>query len=393
MLNKALRTHQYDTLYVLRVFIRHLHQQLIKEQSKQSEHPNLLFRGQALDIADFEEIRANEGGLLSISNFLSTTSDREIALCFACESIHDRKKASILMEITVGKNTKFPMASISEFGEFKGEKEWLFSMGSVFRIDSLVSSPDRIWVLNLTLTDDYDEQLEDLKNCFRKSMGDSNNCLNFANLMHQLASWEKSEYFYLKALQTETALQRRSALINNLGLVKGEMKQNDEALAYLHLSIELKEAAGSSDAADRATAYINIATLYYKQFNMPEAIEYFQKAMEACQSQTDRNEELVATLYINMAMVYNDQGKYEEALKNNEESLKIRMKLFPKIHPTIASAYSSMASTLNHMGSHAEAVEYAQKAVDIDKQALPPDHPQTLAHIHKLAVFKGQQRN
>jgi hypothetical protein len=32
MLNKALRTHQYDTLYVLRVFIRHLHEQVVEQQ-------------------------------------------------------------------------------------------------------------------------------------------------------------------------------------------------------------------------------------------------------------------------------------------------------------------------------------------------------------------------
>ena len=70
------------------------------------------------------------------------------------------------------------------------------------------------------------------------------------------------------------------------------MEQNDEALAYLHRSLELKEAAGSSDANDRATAYNNIATLYYKQSKMAEAIEYFQKAMEACQSEIDKHEEL-----------------------------------------------------------------------------------------------------
>jgi tetratricopeptide (TPR) repeat protein len=377
----------------LRVFIRHLHQQLVEEQKKQSDHPNLLFRGQAMDNADFEKIRENEGGLLSISNFLSTSSDRKIAHDFAIGSIHDRKKASILMEITVDKNTTVPIASISELGVFKGEKEWLFSMGSIFRIGSLVRSPDGIWVLKLTLTDDYDKQLSDLKNYFRKSMEDTNNCLNFAKLMYQLASWKKSEYFYLKALQTETALQRRSALLNDLGLVKGDLEQNDEALAYLQLSLELKEAAGSSDASDRATAYNNIATLYYKQSKMTEAIEYYQKAIEACQSQTDRNEGLVATLYINMATIYNDQGKYDEALKNNEESLRIRLKLFPKIHPNIASAYSSMASTLNNMGSHAKAVEYAQKAVDIDKQALPPDHPTALIHIHNLEIFKKQQKD
>ena len=198
MLNKALRTHQYDTLYVLRVFIRHIHQQLVEEHKTQSDHPNLFFRGQALDNADFEKIRENEGGLLTISNFLSTSSDREVALTFARGSIQDKRKASILMEITVDKNTTVPMASISELGVFKGEKEWLFSMGSVFRIGSLVPSPDGIWVLKLTFTNDYDQQLNDLKIFLKKSMEDENNCLNFAKLMHQLAWWKKVGIFLFK---------------------------------------------------------------------------------------------------------------------------------------------------------------------------------------------------
>ena len=189
------------------------------------------------------------------------------------------------MEITVDKNGTVPMASISELGVFESEKEWLFSVGSVFRIGTLVRSPDGIWILKLTLTDNYDEQLHDLKNYFRKSMQDSNNCLNFANLMHQLASWEKSEYFYLKALQTETAVQRRSAILNNLGMVKGDMQKNEEALHFYLRSLELKEAAGCSEASDRATTYNNIGTLYHKQSKMTEAIEYFQKAMEACESE------------------------------------------------------------------------------------------------------------
>ena len=55
MLNKALRTHQYDTLYVLRVFIRHLHQQLVEEQKRQSDHPNLLFSWTSTGQCSFRE--------------------------------------------------------------------------------------------------------------------------------------------------------------------------------------------------------------------------------------------------------------------------------------------------------------------------------------------------
>jgi hypothetical protein len=47
---------------------------------------------------DFNRIRANEGGLMSVSNFLSTSASREVALEFAREALNDRKKVSVLME-------------------------------------------------------------------------------------------------------------------------------------------------------------------------------------------------------------------------------------------------------------------------------------------------------
>lgn len=98
MLNKALRTHQYDTLYVLRVFIRHLHEQIV-EQEKKTECRNIeLYRRQGMEKLDFNRIRANEGGLMSVSNFLSTSASREVALEFAREALNDRKKVSVLME-------------------------------------------------------------------------------------------------------------------------------------------------------------------------------------------------------------------------------------------------------------------------------------------------------
>ncbi len=43
-------------------------------------------------------LRANETGFISVSNFLSTSASREVALEFAREALNERKKVSVLME-------------------------------------------------------------------------------------------------------------------------------------------------------------------------------------------------------------------------------------------------------------------------------------------------------
>ena len=392
MLNKALRAHQYDTLYALRVFIRHLHEEIAVQKKKENTEQKKLFRGQAMDKADFDRIRANEGGLLSMSNFLSTSLDREIGLRFARAALTDKRKVSVLMEITVDKNTTVPVANITNLSVYQAEQESLFSMGSVFRIGTLKCLPEGIWVVPLILTDDHDEQLNALKEHFKKSMIDSNTCLSLAKLMHQLAAWKKSEYFYKMALQTETTPQRRSVLFNGLAIVKGELKQYDQALAYYHKSLELADIEGSNSVSNKASTYNNIGTLYYEQKKMDRAIEYFQKALEACNIEGNNNEQLMATLQTNIALIISDQGKYEDARETCEKSLEIQKRIFPAIHPSIASTYGTMANIMYRMGSHADATKYAQKAVDIDQQALPPDHPQLLLHTKNLEVFKQQQQ-
>ncbi|CAF4802472.1 unnamed protein product, partial [Rotaria sp. Silwood2] len=73
MLNKALRTQEISTLYVLRTFIRDLHNQLMEFcNTLNVREPLILYRGQQMFTSDFDKLRTNQGGLLSVKSFLST---------------------------------------------------------------------------------------------------------------------------------------------------------------------------------------------------------------------------------------------------------------------------------------------------------------------------------
>jgi len=145
MLNRALRTYQYVILYLFRIFIRHLHEQIATLQKENDMNQKELFRGQAMDKDDFEKLRKSEGGLLSVSNFLSKSSNHEIGLYFAREALNDKKKVSILMEINVDTNmTTVPVSNITNLSAYSKKEEWLFPMGPVFRIGSLKRLPDGI---------------------------------------------------------------------------------------------------------------------------------------------------------------------------------------------------------------------------------------------------------
>ncbi|CAF4705531.1 unnamed protein product, partial [Rotaria sp. Silwood2] len=73
MLNKALRTQDISTLYALSTFIRDLHNQLMEFcNTLNVREPLILYRDQQMFPSDFDKLRTNQGGLLSVKSFLST---------------------------------------------------------------------------------------------------------------------------------------------------------------------------------------------------------------------------------------------------------------------------------------------------------------------------------
>ncbi|CAF3563628.1 unnamed protein product [Rotaria socialis] len=137
-LNEALRTQNVEALYKMRTFIRHLHQQLVSIQTESHILIPPLYRGVNMNIDEFKNIRNNEGGLFSISSFQSTSSNRNIAAVYAGES--DREKVAVIFKIKIDSNEVInsSCACVEQYSYLgSGENEWLFSIGSGFRIEKV----------------------------------------------------------------------------------------------------------------------------------------------------------------------------------------------------------------------------------------------------------------
>jgi len=70
--------------------------------------------------------------------------------------------------------------------------------------------------------------------------------------------------------------RHRAAIYNDLGLIKSELEQYDEALTYYQQSLGLKYEHEGANNKELASTYSNIGTLYYKQKRLDIAIENFQ---------------------------------------------------------------------------------------------------------------------
>ena len=397
VLNRALREHRYDTVYELSVYIRHLHDQINEEFQKpdlQLKHKKL-YRGQKFSKEDFDKIKKNVKGLISMSNFLSTTFDRNVAVEFATRNAESTVQTIALLEINVADKSSCPFLDIMKCSKFPNEKEYLLSFGSVFRIDSVEYLPEntKIWHIKLTLTNDYDKELASLTDHFKYLLIDNDVLVNLAKLAQQLSQWEQATYLWELVIATRDEKQH-SAAYNNLGSIEFEKGNLEQALKYYEKSLELEKRFTNENDPSLIPTYNNIGTVYYKQGDLDRALESFQKAIEIHDISSNKNQEITTTIFVNMTSILNQQGKHKEALEIIEKCLNIQINIYPDFHPNLATTYNTIAVTCNYWRLFAvaygnrekeieftqRALQYAKKALEIDERALPPNHPQRILH-------------
>ncbi|CAF4241884.1 unnamed protein product, partial [Adineta steineri] len=132
-----------EQINVFRPYIKDLCKQLehIHKQN-QSDTPLTVFRGHGnMPMDQFGNIKENIGNLISFNGFLSTTSDYNVALIFSgSESAEDK---SVIYEIRTNYNSNnVVFADITQLSDIEDEKEFLFSLCSIFRIDDIINDEE-----------------------------------------------------------------------------------------------------------------------------------------------------------------------------------------------------------------------------------------------------------
>jgi tetratricopeptide (TPR) repeat protein len=396
MINKALRTQDIETLYNMRTFLRHLHQQLLrlypKNDKTQSTPILTLYRGQRMSIGEFEKLKNNEGGLLSVSNFLSTSESRELALAYAGQS--DNDTIAMVLEFTLNINDKINssyayIGKLSQFGE--GESEWLFSMGSVFRIGK-IEPLENIWLIHLTCTTDQDETIENLTIHMRKiiQMQHQNPILPLCRLFARMGEYKKAAELCEKNLESEGGWEMQATLYDTLALMEADRGNDDSALYYHQQALNVVAEHVDKNDPLLASYHNNVAISCSLVNQDKEAIEHYRMSIdfELRASEPD---------YTNIAYSYDSMGsilhyvfsKYDEALHCYKKALDLMLVSLPSTHPDIYSLYDNMADIYETQNKMDSVLDMLKKCINVKQRSVecsPHDLARTyrrLAHVYK----------
>lgn len=442
ILNKALRIQDIDVLYNMRFFIVDLHNKLMELYSQSSHCSSLIvYRGQGVSNEELEKIEQSCGGLLSISNFLSTSTDKEVALCFALPHLNRPGYKAVLFEICVYPTTtiKTPYADISKESYFQGimsENEILFSIGAVFRIHYVNKLNNGMWKVNITMTDDEDNELKELTKNKLEKFNLETNIRGIGRLLFETENYDKAEYFMQLQLKerlirvndkSHQELLERSAnsfrivgitsdskydykvwskneyiyiasLYNDLGLIFYEKYDYDKALFYYNKLLEVFKDELLVENALKAVAYQNIALVYSDMEKYTDAMEKYKLALELLENCSDVSPLHLARLYYNIGSLFITMKHYHESMLWYEKALKIQLDHLPRTHPDIGLSYNGVGrifaflafkeSTDVNQQLLTEALNYMEKANYIFQKTLIQSHREVLKNQADIAFLK-----
>ena len=400
--NRALRTQDVTTLFMMAFFIRDLHLQLIELQQKNQSF-DTLYRGQGMIERELQRLRDNVGGLLSFNNFLSTSFDYDVSLMFARSARDNPEHLGILFRMNINSKTdvESPYASLRGVSFYPEENEILFSMHTIFRISDVREIEPRLWLVELDLTNDKDQQLFELLAQLRSEIYVEGvfNVDKVGQLSLRMGDYDGALDVYQTLLQCFPDNQVLLAYVyHHLGLVYQHKCDLEQAIVHYEKSIAVRRSLAAETEVDRylLIVYANLSTLYVNRGDLTRARQYGEHALAIYMQvhHGDKYDPIIHCYHLaNLAFIQHAEGNFDDALVNYQKVIDVRLKYLSPYHPDLAVAYSNLATVQACKKSYQDSVESLERALEISRKALPDNH-EILVRLHyNLAIaFENCQR-
>ncbi|CAF1045945.1 unnamed protein product [Adineta steineri] len=400
MLNRALRTLDVNVIVKMGFFVRDIHEHIEELHSKQfqsQQSPFMLYRGQGMIKSDFDKMINTQGGLLSFNNFLSTSRNREVSFEFVTTTTLNRPELiGVLFQITVDASVlSTPFAQIDDVSYYQeSEEEVLFSMHSVFRIGEFKQLENRIWDVKLTLTSDTDPQLSILTTRMREEVVGSTGWHRLGKLMIKTGNFNKAEEVYRMLVEMTflDAHEELSFLYNQLGSIKVNKAEYDDAIQYYEKSLKSKKKYLPSTHPDWGTSYNSIGLMYNSTGEYTKALSWHKKALEIRLRSLSPHHLDLAESYNNIGEVYHNMEDHSKAIFSYERALEIRTNSLPSNHPDLAESYNNIAEGYSKMEQYTKSLSSHEKSLQILLKSLPPNHPYVAMSYDNIGLVYAKMK-
>jgi tetratricopeptide (TPR) repeat protein len=268
--------------------------------------------------------------LITMNGFLSTTTDPNVALMFAGDDQAGKDRHSVLFEFHVNTTMREPFARVSRANGNLDEEERLFSVNTIWRIDSAEPEKER-WRIILSSCNELNFKLDELQ---KQYTDHGSTLLSLGDILQQLGDKDGAEWFYDRMLD-QTSLQNETRVLLNckIGMIQktnGNHKpalESFEKAVQLWLPLSTKESTESmtpkphyiySDQSYLLNIHRNRGFLNQKLKKIPKAIECYRQALNAGGSKSELaavNNDIGCQLYLS--------GEYDQSYEHLTKAIEL----------------------------------------------------------------------
>ncbi|CAF1294873.1 unnamed protein product [Didymodactylos carnosus] len=421
LINKALRTEDIEQLHIFRFFITDLCSSLAQEYKKMREREKgvlPVYRGVKLSNEEVEKLKENEGKLISMNGFLSTSRLSSVALNFASKSMKRRDAVVVLFETEYDFNglngDDIVCADVAKFSDYPEEQEVLFDLGATFKIQSVIREKLDLSRVNLRVTSEEADIAREYIKLNRKELEERSAAAMFGSLLCDMGQYDQSIKQFENIFQNHQG-ENISHIEFNLGRAHDFRGEYDKALqlsehnyATMMMSKPVPEKASArvlsnignmeekclpSDHPDTASSLNNIGLVYDNKGEYDRALDYYLKCLKIQEECLPCHHPHTETSLNNIGLVYGRKGEYDHSLDYYSKRLKMREKCLPSDHPHIATSLGSIGNIYDRKGEYDRALRCDTKCIKNQEKCLPSDHPhiaRSLGSIGNTYDKKGQ---
>lgn len=414
LFNKAFRTQDFDVIFKYRFFLVDLFNQLSslhKQQYKNVKGSLTVHRGQMMFRDELVKLKQNVGHLISINTFFSTSRTCAVAADFSGDGEHESMGiVSVIFSITIDLTVPCrPFANIDQLSCIKDESEILFSIGTIFRIESVDLVTNTLWFVQLTWNQDDREQLNKMKQLTDllsfytgHHIGNSPSILTFGLFLSKMGLLQQAKHFYLylfKILPSDHP--DRAALHNNIGEVLRRLNYFNHARYHFVEALECCADTISIFHPFWAIVHSNIALVDLHCKRPKQALKFYRCALliirrlqDLNEEQTNYVQEMLATVYHGMGSAYLDLDQSQTAFAFYHKTLEIELEILPHNHPTLFDTYDALSKVNTILNNWKDALENCKESLKIAQQNLLPNDSRLInLHLNAAILTYNVDRN
>lgn len=382
LINKALRTKNFQILLLCRFCFQDIYEELEKHKCLK---PVRVYRSYYLSTNQLNSFKNSIGKIISINSFFLTNLNRKQSLAYLKEAILSNDYHGIVFEIDADPhlNGIQPFANITSLSYSAGTQTVLFMAGSLFRIMNIQNDGNSYVIIQMKLCSQHDEDLSAFK------FSEDFDFMSFGQLLIDKKKLNQAQTYYNHLLhQMSDDHVDITICYDALGQIFSEKRQFSSSLKWYEKSLAIK--TKRLDRYDPRIASTNnaIALLHLNNLDCTRALESYGKALIIYQQKFGEDHTRTAECFNNMAIIHKNQKQYREALHLYHKALSIYEKHSADNHFNVAMSYNNIGLVHGYLTEYDLALDYFNRALKIYESMLPHEHIlismtlENIANIH-----------